>query len=45
MIIILKLKTDIEDKLHVLIDTMQENIERIEKEKNIELVEIIKLYC
>jgi len=38
-------KTDIEDKLDNLIGTMKENIVRIEREENTELVEIIKLYC
>ncbi len=38
-------KTDIDDKLDKLIDTMQECIGRIEREENTELVEIIKLYC
>jgi hypothetical protein len=38
-------KTDIEDKLEKLIETMNIMIERIEKEENKELLEIIKLYC
>ena len=38
-------KTDILDKLNKLIETMHECIDRIEQEKNTELVEIIKLYC
>ena len=38
-------KTDIADKLDKLIETMNECIERIKCEENIELVEIIRLYC
>lgn len=38
-------KTDIEDKLNVLINTIHECIYRIINEDNHELVEIIKLYC
>jgi len=38
-------KTDIEEKLDNLIETMKENIVRILGEENTELVEIIKLYC
>ena len=38
-------KTDIEDKLDKLTDTMNDCIERIELGQNTELVEIIKLYC
>ena len=38
-------KTNIEEKLDNLIGTMKENIVRIEREENTELVEIIKLYC
>jgi hypothetical protein len=38
-------KIDIKDKLDKLIETMNECIERIERNKNTELVEIIKLYC
>ena len=38
-------KTDILDKLNKLIETIHECIDRIEQEKNTELVEIIKLYC
>ena len=38
-------KTDIDDKLDKLIDTMEQCIGRIEQEENTELVEIIKLYC
>ncbi len=37
-------KIDIEDKLSVLIDTIEESIHRIENNMNTELVEIIKLY-
>ena len=37
-------KTDIEDKLDKLIETMKECIERIERDENMELFEIIKLY-
>ena len=35
---------DIEDKLDKLLDTIKEQIVRIEREENIELVEIIKLF-
>ena len=38
-------KVDIEDKLTMLKETMDECIERIEYEENTELVEIIKLFC
>jgi hypothetical protein len=38
-------KIDIQDKLDKLVETINENIYRIEQEKNIELIEIIKLYC
>jgi hypothetical protein len=38
-------KTDIDDKLDKLVETMNECITRIEQEENTELVEIIKLYC
>ena len=38
-------KTDIQDKLNKLIETINYCILRIEKEENIELLEIIKLYC
>ena len=37
-------KTDIEDKLDKLIETMKECIGRIERDENTDLVEIIKLY-
>jgi hypothetical protein len=37
--------TDIEDKLEFLLQTMEKQIERIERGENTELVEIIKLYC
>jgi hypothetical protein len=38
-------KCDIHDKLNKLIETIHACISRIEKEENIELIEIIKLYC
>jgi hypothetical protein len=38
-------KTDIDDKLATLIETMQECIYKIENEENTEFLEIIKLYC
>ena len=38
-------KTDIEDKLNKLVETINDCIVRIDKEENIELLEIIKLYC
>ena len=38
-------KTDIDDKLTKLIETMEYSIDRIEREENTDLVEIIKLYC
>ena len=38
-------KTDIEDKLTVLVETIWGSIDRIERGVNTELVEIIKLYC
>jgi hypothetical protein len=38
-------KMDIEDKLNVLIETIEECINRIETGENTELVEIIKLFC
>ena len=37
-------KTDIDDKLDTLIETMKECIGRIERDENTDLVEIIKLY-
>ena len=37
-------KIDMEDKLEKLIDTIEEQVERIENEENIGLLEIIKLY-
>lgn len=37
-------KTDIEDKLAVLVDTITDCIHRIERDENQELVEIIKLF-
>jgi hypothetical protein len=39
------IKIDIRDKLDKLIETMEECTRRIAREENIELVEIIKLYC
>ena len=38
-------KIDIQYKLTALVETMNECIDRIEQEKNMELIEIIKLYC
>ena len=38
-------KIDISDKLDKLIETMKECIDRIEREDNVEYVEILKLYC
>jgi hypothetical protein len=38
-------KIYIQDKLDKLVETINEYIYRIEKEENIELIEIIKLYC
>ena len=38
-------KTDIEDKLDCLIETMHECIQRIENDENTGLLEIFKLYC
>ena len=38
-------KTDIEDKLNKLVETIEECSLRIENDKNEELVEIIKLFC
>jgi hypothetical protein len=38
-------KIDIQDKLNKLIETIEECIYRIENEENLELMEIIKLYC
>ena len=40
-----KSKTDIEDKLNKLIEIMEGCVNRIERNENTELVEIIKLYC
>ena len=37
-------KTDIEDRITVLLDTMAEQVERIRREENEDLVEIIKLF-
>ena len=38
-------KVDIQDKLDKLVETINEYIYRIENDKNLELIEIIKLYC
>ena len=38
-------KIDIQDKLDKLVETINEYIYRIEQDENIELIEIIKLYC
>ena len=38
-------KTDIQDKLDKLIETINECIYKIKRDENKELVEIIKLYC
>lgn len=38
-------KTELDDKLDKLIETMEECIHRIEREENTDLLEIIKLYC
>ena len=38
-------KIDIDDKLDTLIETIKDCINRIEQDENLELVEIIKLYC
>jgi hypothetical protein len=38
-------KTDIEDKLEVLLENMKEQIDRIEQGENTEPLEIIKLFC
>ncbi len=37
-------KTDIEDRIELLLDVIEEQIERIAQEENQDLVEIIKLY-
>ena len=37
-------KTDIEDRISVLLDVMEEQMERVIREENHELVEIIKLF-
>jgi hypothetical protein len=37
-------KTDLDDRIAVLLNTMEQHIERIEKEENTSLVEIIYLY-
>ena len=39
-----KSKTNIENKLNTLVETIKISIERINKEENIDLLEIIKLY-
>ena len=38
-------KIDIQDKLDKLVETINEYIYIIEQEENVELIEIIKLYC
>ena len=38
-------KTNIKNKLDKLIETIKESIQRIEQDKNSEMVEIIKLFC
>jgi len=38
-------KTDIAEKLDVLVEAIRENISRIQREENTELLEIQKLYC
>jgi hypothetical protein len=38
-------KIDIQDKLNKLVETINDCIYRIEKEENVELIEIHKLYC
>jgi len=37
-------KVDLEDKLDTLVQTIQNSIERIEREENTELLEIVKLF-
>ena len=37
-------KTDIEDRIYILLKVIEGQIERIEKEENNDLVEIIKLF-
>jgi hypothetical protein len=37
-------KTDLEDRIDILLDVMEQQIERILSEENTELVEIIKLF-
>ena len=37
-------KVDMEDRIILLLDVIKKQIERIEKEENTELVEIIKLF-
>jgi hypothetical protein len=37
-------KTDLEDRIVILMDEIEKQIQRIEIEKNTELVEIIKLF-
>ena len=39
-----KNKTDIEDRIYILLKVIEGQIERIEKEENNDLVEIIKLF-
>ena len=38
-------KIDIQDKLDKLVETINDCVYIIENEENIELIEIIKLYC
>jgi hypothetical protein len=38
-------KIDLDDKLDMLVETVRDQIDRIENEYNTELVEIVKLYC
>ena len=38
-------KVDIDDKLDKLVETINKYVVRIEREENLELIEIVKLYC
>jgi hypothetical protein len=38
-------KIDLDDKLDMLVETVRDQIDRIENEDNTGLVEIVKLYC
>jgi len=38
-------KVDIDDKLDKLVETINKCVVRIEREENLELIEIVKLYC